>query len=161
MSLYNGTGLPHSAKLPVQARVACTAKVKLEIKTFIEYINEETDTVEIKVQLKNVITLQRIIDELRSNCNAIPNVKDVNLDYIDEELKLIEECLEKLKKKRNIQVYHLNQVNVGVSSKVFLAASIRHYIEKDTYGFSDTVEILDRRFYADDLIFLCNELEEL
>ncbi|GFV06178.1 integrase catalytic domain-containing protein [Trichonephila clavipes] len=25
MSLYNGTGLPHSAKLPVQARVACTA----------------------------------------------------------------------------------------------------------------------------------------
>ncbi|GFY29450.1 integrase catalytic domain-containing protein [Trichonephila clavipes] len=46
------------------------------------------------------------------------------------------------------------------SSPFFLAATIRHHIEKYKYEFRDTAELLDRSFYDDDLIYGGNEFEE-
>ncbi|GFS29168.1 uncharacterized protein NPIL_655641 [Nephila pilipes] len=58
-------------------------------------------------------------------------------------------------------VYRFNRVNFGVSSSPFLlAATIRHHIEKYKHEFPDTVELLDRSFYVDDLISGGNEFEE-
>ncbi|GFS50132.1 integrase catalytic domain-containing protein [Trichonephila clavipes] len=55
----------------------------------------------------------------------------------------------------------LNRVNFGVSSSPFLlAATIRHHIEKYKHEFPDTVGLLDRNFYVDDLISGGNEFEE-
>ncbi|GFV88279.1 uncharacterized protein TNCV_4543251 [Trichonephila clavipes] len=57
-------------------------------------------------------------------------------------------------KKPNLQVYHFNRVNFGVSSSPFLlAATIRHHIEKYKHEVADTVELLDKSFYVDNLIF--------
>ncbi|GFX08335.1 integrase catalytic domain-containing protein [Trichonephila clavipes] len=47
-----------------------------------------------------------------------------------------------------------------VSSPFLLAATIRHHIEKYKHEFPDTVELLDRNFYVDDLISGGNEFEE-
>ncbi|GFT31791.1 uncharacterized protein NPIL_657781 [Nephila pilipes] len=64
-------------------------------------------------------------------------------------------------KKPKLQVYLFNRVNFGVSSSPFLlAATIRHHIEKYKHEFPDTVELLDRSFYVDDLISGGNEFEE-
>ncbi|GFX85884.1 integrase catalytic domain-containing protein [Trichonephila clavipes] len=64
-------------------------------------------------------------------------------------------------KRPKLQVYRFNRVNFGVSSSPFLlAATIRHHIEKYKHEFPDTVEILDRNFYVDDLISVGNEFEE-
>ncbi|GFV99917.1 integrase catalytic domain-containing protein [Trichonephila clavipes] len=64
-------------------------------------------------------------------------------------------------KKPKLQVYRFNRVNFGVSSSPFLlAATIRHHIEKYKHEFPDTVELLDRNFYVDDLISGGNEFEE-
>ncbi|GFX49174.1 integrase catalytic domain-containing protein [Trichonephila clavipes] len=64
-------------------------------------------------------------------------------------------------KRPKLQIYHFNRVNFGVSSSRFLlAATIRHYIEKYKHEFPDTVELLDRNFYVDDLISGGNEFEE-
>ncbi|GFU35544.1 integrase catalytic domain-containing protein [Trichonephila clavipes] len=46
------------------------------------------------------------------------------------------------------------------SSRFLLAATIRHHIEKYKHEFPDTVELLDRNFYVDDLISGGNEFEE-
>ncbi|GFU38991.1 integrase catalytic domain-containing protein [Trichonephila clavipes] len=60
-----------------------------------------------------------------------------------------------------LQVYRFNRVNFGVSSSPFLlAAMIRHHIEKYKHGFPDTVELLDKNFYVNDLISGGNEFEE-
>ncbi|GFT44188.1 integrase catalytic domain-containing protein [Trichonephila clavipes] len=60
-----------------------------------------------------------------------------------------------------LHVYRFNRVNFGVSSSPFLlAAMIRHHIEKYKHEFPDTVELLDRNFYVDDLISSGNEFEE-
>ncbi|GFU61549.1 uncharacterized protein TNCV_2158331 [Trichonephila clavipes] len=60
-----------------------------------------------------------------------------------------------------LQVYRFNRVNFGVSSSPFLlAATIRHHIEKCKHAFPDTVELLNRNFYVDDLISGGNECEE-
>ncbi|GFU41164.1 integrase catalytic domain-containing protein [Trichonephila clavipes] len=59
------------------------------------------------------------------------------------------------------QVYRFNRVNFGVSSSPFLLeATIRHHIENYKHEFPDTVELLDRSFYVDDLISGGNEFEE-
>ncbi|GFV40931.1 integrase catalytic domain-containing protein [Trichonephila clavipes] len=64
-------------------------------------------------------------------------------------------------KRPKLQVYRFNRVNFGVSSSLFLlAATIRHHIEKYKHEFPDTVELLDRNFYVDDLISGGNEFEE-
>ncbi|GFT99893.1 integrase catalytic domain-containing protein [Trichonephila clavipes] len=64
-------------------------------------------------------------------------------------------------KKPKLQVYRFNRVNFGVSSSPFLlAATIRNHIEKYKQEFPDTVELLDRSFYVDDLISGGNEFEE-
>ncbi|GFT97719.1 uncharacterized protein TNCV_4229111 [Trichonephila clavipes] len=64
-------------------------------------------------------------------------------------------------KRPKLQVYRFNQVHFGVSSSPFLlAATIRHHIEKYKHEFPDTVELLDRNFYVDDLIPRGNEFEE-
>ncbi|GFY28622.1 uncharacterized protein TNCV_4150531 [Trichonephila clavipes] len=64
-------------------------------------------------------------------------------------------------KRPKLQVYRFNRVNFGVSSSPFLlAATIRHHIEKYKHEFPDTVELLDRNFYVDDLISGSNEFEE-
>ncbi|GFS28427.1 DUF1758 domain-containing protein [Nephila pilipes] len=77
-------------------RSRSTLKGKISrIETFIKSANEETDSVETKVKLKNVIALQRNIEELRNHYYSIPNVKDVELASIDE-LNLLEARLEKL-----------------------------------------------------------------
>ncbi|GFT12481.1 uncharacterized protein NPIL_470071 [Nephila pilipes] len=58
-------------------------------------------------------------------------------------------------------VYRFNRVKFGVSSSPFLlAATIRHHIEKYKHEFPETVEILDRSYYVDDLISSGNEFEE-
>ncbi|GFY30436.1 integrase catalytic domain-containing protein [Trichonephila clavipes] len=55
----------------------------------------------------------------------------------------------------------LNRVTFGVSSSPFLlAATIRHHIEKYKHEFADTVLLLDRSFYVDDLISGGYEFEE-
>ncbi|GFX74311.1 integrase catalytic domain-containing protein [Trichonephila clavipes] len=60
-----------------------------------------------------------------------------------------------------LQVYRFNQVKFGASSSPFLLApTIRHHIEKYKHEFPDTVELLDRNFYVDDLISGGNEFEE-
>ncbi|GFV26067.1 uncharacterized protein TNCV_4002801, partial [Trichonephila clavipes] len=46
------------------------------------------------------------------------------------------------------------------SSRFLLATTIRHHIEKYKHEFPDTVELLDRNFYVDDLISGGNEFEE-
>ncbi|GFW01168.1 integrase catalytic domain-containing protein [Trichonephila clavipes] len=64
-------------------------------------------------------------------------------------------------KRPKLQVYRFNRVNFGVSSSPFLlAATIRHHIEKYKHEFPDTIELLDRNFYVDDLISGGNEFEE-
>ncbi|GFX01746.1 DUF1758 domain-containing protein [Trichonephila clavipes] len=64
-------------------------------------------------------------------------------------------------KKPKLQVYCFNRVNFGVSSSPFLlAATIRHHIEKYKHEFPDTVELLVRNFYIDDLISGGNEFEK-
>ncbi|GFU51331.1 integrase catalytic domain-containing protein [Nephila pilipes] len=64
-------------------------------------------------------------------------------------------------KKPKLQVYSLNRVNFDVSSNPFLiAATIKHHIEKFKHEFPETVELLDRSFYVDDLISGGNELKE-
>ncbi|GFV19516.1 integrase catalytic domain-containing protein [Trichonephila clavipes] len=64
-------------------------------------------------------------------------------------------------KRPKLQVYRFNRVNFGVSSSPFLlAATIRYHIEKYKHEFPDTVELLDRNFYVDDLISGGNEFEE-
>ncbi|GFW39947.1 uncharacterized protein TNCV_5116301 [Trichonephila clavipes] len=64
-------------------------------------------------------------------------------------------------KRSKLQVYRFNRVNFGVSSSPFLlAATIRHHIEKYKHEFPDTVELLDKNFYVDDLISGGNEFEE-
>ncbi|GFT05985.1 uncharacterized protein NPIL_458251 [Nephila pilipes] len=73
-------------------RSKSTLKGKISrIETFIKSANGETDSVETKVKLKNVIALQRNIEELRNNYYSIPNVKDAELASIEEELNLLEE----------------------------------------------------------------------
>ncbi|GFV58645.1 integrase catalytic domain-containing protein [Trichonephila clavipes] len=69
-----------------------------------------------------------------------------------------EPCVQKRPK---LQVYRFNRVNFGVSSSPFLLpATIRHHIEKYKHEFPDTVELLSRSFYVDDLISGGNEFEE-
>ncbi|GFV20657.1 integrase catalytic domain-containing protein [Trichonephila clavipes] len=64
-------------------------------------------------------------------------------------------------KKPKLQVYRFNRVKFGGCSRTFLlAATIRHHIEKYKHEFPDTVELLDRNFYVDDLISGGNEFEE-
>ncbi|GFW78344.1 integrase catalytic domain-containing protein [Trichonephila clavipes] len=64
-------------------------------------------------------------------------------------------------KRPKLQVYRFNRVNFGVSLSPFLlAATIRHHIEKYKHKFLDTVELLDKKFYVDDLISGGNEFEE-
>ncbi|GFU54086.1 uncharacterized protein TNCV_3313551 [Trichonephila clavipes] len=58
-------------------------------------------------------------------------------------------------------VYRFNRVNFGVSSSpLLLAATIRHHIEKYKHEVPDTVQLLDKNFYVDDLISGGNEFEE-
>ncbi|GFT71619.1 integrase catalytic domain-containing protein [Nephila pilipes] len=104
------------------------------IEFFIKSAIEETDLVETKVKLKNVIALQKNIDELRNNYYYIPNAKEAELASNDEELNLLEERLEKLEP--------------------------RFHIEKYKHEFPDIVELFDRSFYVDDLISCGNEFEE-
>ncbi|GFX00718.1 integrase catalytic domain-containing protein [Trichonephila clavipes] len=64
-------------------------------------------------------------------------------------------------KRPKLQVYRFNRINFGVSSSPFLlAATIRHHIEKYKHEYPDTVELLDRNFYVDDLISGGNVFEE-
>ena len=57
--------------------------------------------------------------------------------------------------------HRFNRVNFGVSSSPFLlAATIRHHIEKYKNDFPDTVQLLDKCFYVDDLISGGNSIEE-
>ncbi|GFU23655.1 uncharacterized protein TNCV_4411791 [Trichonephila clavipes] len=60
------------------------------------------------------------------------------------------------------QQYHGNhsRLHRTGSSPFLLAATIRHHIEKYKHEFPDTVELLDRNFYVDDLISGGNEFEE-
>ncbi|GFX16618.1 integrase catalytic domain-containing protein [Trichonephila clavipes] len=63
--------------------------------------------------------------------------------------------------KPKLQVYCFNRVNFGVCSSPFLLeATFRQHIEKYKHEFPDTVELLDRNFYVDDLISGGNEFEE-
>ncbi|GBL84606.1 hypothetical protein AVEN_191071-1 [Araneus ventricosus] len=64
-------------------------------------------------------------------------------------------------KKPKLHVYRFNRVNFGVSSSPFLlAATIRHHIEKYINDYPDTVLLLDKCFYVDDLISGGKDFEE-
>ncbi|GFT06012.1 DUF1758 domain-containing protein [Trichonephila clavipes] len=81
----------------MQNRLKSTLEGKISrIETFIEIANEETDSVEIKVKLRKLIQLQKSVEELRNNYYAIPNLKDVELTAIDEDLHLLEVRLQSL-----------------------------------------------------------------
>ncbi|GFW88854.1 uncharacterized protein TNCV_2682881 [Trichonephila clavipes] len=84
----------------MQNRLKSTLEGKISrIETFIESANEETDSVEIKVKLRSLIQLQKNVEELRNNYYAIPNVKDLELTAVDEDLHLLEVRLESLELK--------------------------------------------------------------
>ncbi|GFV98952.1 uncharacterized protein TNCV_3390151 [Trichonephila clavipes] len=81
--------------MDMQNRLKSTLEGKISrIETFIESVNEETDSVEIKVKLRILIQLQKNVEELRNNYYAIPTVKDAELTAIDEDLHLLEVRLE-------------------------------------------------------------------
>ncbi|GBN57021.1 hypothetical protein AVEN_154287-1, partial [Araneus ventricosus] len=64
-------------------------------------------------------------------------------------------------KKPKLHVYRFNRVNFGVSSSPFLlTATIRHHIEKYKNDYPDTVQLLDKCFYVDDLISGGKDFEE-
>ncbi|GBM39320.1 hypothetical protein AVEN_257433-1 [Araneus ventricosus] len=64
-------------------------------------------------------------------------------------------------KKPKLHVYCFNRVNFGVSSSPFLlAATIRHHIENYKNDFPDTVLLLYKCFYVDDLISGGKDFEE-
>ncbi|GBO14793.1 hypothetical protein AVEN_217200-1 [Araneus ventricosus] len=64
-------------------------------------------------------------------------------------------------KKPKLHVYRFNRVNFGVSSSPFLlAATSRHHIEKYKNDYHDTVLLLDKCFYVDDLISGGKDFEE-
>ncbi|GFW85449.1 uncharacterized protein TNCV_144941 [Trichonephila clavipes] len=111
-----------------------------------------------------------LLDILIFRLNAIAFCSDIKQAFLqiclaDEHKDAVrflwsddEPCVDKRPK---LQVYRFNQVNFGVSSSPFLlAATIRHHIEKYKHEFPDTVELLDRNFYVDDLISGGNEFEE-
>ncbi|GFY16374.1 uncharacterized protein TNCV_2350181 [Trichonephila clavipes] len=83
--------------MDIQNRLKSTLEGKINrIEMFIESANKETDSVEIKVKLRSLIQLQKNVEELCNNYYAIPNVKDVELTAIDEDLHLLEVRLESL-----------------------------------------------------------------
>ncbi|GFX12663.1 integrase catalytic domain-containing protein [Trichonephila clavipes] len=85
--------------MDIQNRLKSTLEGKINrIETFIECANEETDSVEIKVKLRSLIQLKKKAEELRNKYYAIPNVKDVELTAVDEDLHLLEVRLESLDK---------------------------------------------------------------
>ncbi|GFU28264.1 uncharacterized protein TNCV_1022491 [Trichonephila clavipes] len=83
--------------MDMQNRLKSTLEGKISrIETFIESANEETDSVEIKVQLRSLIQLQKNVEELRNNYYALPNMKDAELSAVNEDLHLLEVRLESL-----------------------------------------------------------------
>ncbi|GFU47967.1 integrase catalytic domain-containing protein [Trichonephila clavipes] len=83
--------------MDIQNRLKSTLEGNISrIETFIKSANEETDSVEIKVKLRILIQLQKNLEELRNNYYAIANVKDAELTAVDEDLHLLEVCLESL-----------------------------------------------------------------
>ncbi|GFX00285.1 peroxisomal targeting signal 1 receptor [Trichonephila clavipes] len=85
--------------MDAQNRLKSSLEGKINrIETFIESANEETDSVEIKVNLRSLIQLQKNVEELRNNYYAIPNVKDAELTAVDKDLHLLEVRLESLEK---------------------------------------------------------------
>ncbi|GFU69154.1 integrase catalytic domain-containing protein [Trichonephila clavipes] len=83
--------------MDMQNRLKSTLEGKISrMETFIESVNEETDSIEIKVKLRSLIQLQKNVEELRNNYYTIPNVKDAELTAIDEDLHLLEVRLESL-----------------------------------------------------------------
>ncbi|GFW26488.1 uncharacterized protein TNCV_1164241 [Trichonephila clavipes] len=83
--------------MDIQNRLKSTLEGKINrIETFIESSNEEIDSVKIKVKLRSLIQQQKNAEELRNNYYAIPNVKDAELTAEDEDLHLLEVCLESL-----------------------------------------------------------------
>ncbi|GFU53663.1 integrase catalytic domain-containing protein [Trichonephila clavipes] len=113
-------------------------------------------------------TLEEILINFR--LNAIAFCSDIKKAFLqiclaDEHKDAVrflwsddEPCVHKRPK---LHVYRFNRVNFDVSSSPFLlAATIRHHIEKYKHEFPDTVELLDRNFYVDDLISGGNKFEE-
>ncbi|GFX70748.1 uncharacterized protein TNCV_1032761 [Trichonephila clavipes] len=123
--------------MDMQNRLKSTLEGKISrIETFIKSANEETDSVEIKVKLRTLIALQKNVEKLRNNYYANPDVKDAELTAIDEDLPLLEVRLESLQPRLGIILRNINM------------------------EFPDTVELLDRSFYVDNLISGGNEFEE-
>ncbi|GFU26253.1 integrase catalytic domain-containing protein [Nephila pilipes] len=75
-------------------------------------------------------------------------IEEVKTETTDNELK------------RPVYYLPLWKIPQPISSPFLLAATIRHHIEKYKHEFLDTVELLDRSFYVDDLISDGNEFEE-
>ncbi|GBL88864.1 hypothetical protein AVEN_158971-1 [Araneus ventricosus] len=83
--------------MDINNRLKSTLKGKItRLETYIETVKTEIVIVKLKVKLKNVTFLQKIIEELRGNYYAIPNVKEAEIVTIDEELSQMDERLEKL-----------------------------------------------------------------
>ncbi|GFW99402.1 integrase catalytic domain-containing protein [Trichonephila clavipes] len=128
-------------------------------------VMKTNDNFEIKTKIPPLVLL-----EFSGKLSAIPFCSDIKQAFLqiclaDEHKNAVrflwsddEPCVHKRPK---LQVYRFNRVNFGVSSSPFLlAATIRHHIEKYKHKFPDTVELLDRNFYVDDLISDGNEFEE-
>lgn len=91
-------------------RVKSTLKGKItRLETYIKTVSNETDLVELKIKLKSVISLQKNIEELRVNYYAIPNVKDIDINNIDEELNQLEDRLEKLEVRIETVIHSYNK----------------------------------------------------
>ncbi|GFS79809.1 uncharacterized protein TNCV_750031 [Trichonephila clavipes] len=97
-----------------------------------------------KIQFDDLITNNILLSEsqklyyLKSCLTHAVNYLCSNFDKFDSLYEILENC----------------------SSSFLLAATIKHHIEKYKHEFHDTVELLDRSFYVDDLISGGNEFEE-
>ncbi|GFW06542.1 integrase catalytic domain-containing protein [Trichonephila clavipes] len=87
--------------------------------------------------------------------------REIIRDYTEQ--GIIEEVKTEItdnKLKRPVYYLPHQAIKKRRSSPFLLAATIRHHIEKYKHEFPDTVELLDKNFYVDDLIFGGNEFEE-
>ena len=64
------------------------------LESYVETINNETDSIELKIKLKTLGLIQNNIQELREKYYSIPNMKESELISLEDELNQMEDRLE-------------------------------------------------------------------
>ena len=84
-----------TSTMEIAKRTKSSIKGKItRMETYIENINNETDSTELKVKLKTVGILQNNIQEVREKYYCIPNINETELIPVEEELNQMEDRLE-------------------------------------------------------------------